>query len=156
MQVSITFPDLSHVPNDLAVMLRDVDANRTVNMRTSRNYVFTSGDSGAVRHLRIEVKPRGTQAAMLTSVSALPTTEGMQVVYALSAPGQVGIEVLNIAGRTVATVPAGYQEAGTHTALWSCRSATGTKVPRGQYLLKLQCQADDGTQTSRIVLGSVR
>ena len=155
-RVDVSFPDLSSVPGDLAVVLRDLATGRRVNMRTSRTYSFTSGEAGAHRRLRIEAKPRGQSAPILTSVAAQAGAGGMQIVYSLSAPAEVGIEVLNIAGRTVARVPCGYREAGTHTALWSGRNVGGSKAPPGRYLISVHCCSDDGTQSSRITPAQVR
>ncbi len=154
-RVDITFPDLSRVPADLSVTLTDVDAGRTLNMRTSHGYSFVSGAAGARRHLRVEARPRG-EGLVITAASARQTGQGVQVVYTLSGAADVRADILNIAGRTVATVPCGYQSSGTHTATWSGAGATGAKVPPGQYLISIQCTGDDGTQTSRVLPTQVR
>jgi hypothetical protein len=154
--VTITFPDLSGVPNGLSVTLRDMDAGRTVNMRTACCYSFTSGSSGVLRHLQIEVKPQQAQAATLTSVSTQSVAGKAQVVYTLSAAADVQLQVFNIAGRTVASIPIGYCEAGTHTTLWSGLNTNGSKVPAGNYLLQVGCKAGDGTASNRIVSMQIR
>jgi hypothetical protein len=148
--VTVRFPDLSAVPRDLAVMLTDVDAGRTINMRTSAGYSFTSGQGITVRHLRIAATPRTGPALTLSGVAVQSLSESVSVAYSLSAPADVQITVLNIAGRTVANIPVGYQTSGTHTSTWSRRNSTGSKVPAGQYLLRLRCRADDGTDVSQI------
>ena len=92
----------------------------------------------------------------MTAVSAQPTAAGVQVVYVLSAPAEVGIEVRNMAGRQIAVISQGIQEAGTHTAVWTRRASSGTRVPNGQYLLSMRSCSEDGTQTNRIVPVLVR
>jgi flagellar hook assembly protein FlgD len=106
--------------------------------------------------LRIEAQPRTTQAALLTAVSAQAATGGVEVVYSMTAAAQVQIEVVNIAGRKIATILGGYQSAGMHTAQWAGRNDGGTKVPPGQYLLTVQCTGEDGTRNSRIVTVGIR
>ncbi len=80
----------------------------------------------------------------------------VQIAYTLSAAADVEVQVLNMAGRTVATIPVEPSEAGTHTAFWPGRSASGSKVPPGQYLLRIDCKADDGVASTRLVTVGVR
>ena len=154
-RVEVAFPDLSAVPADLSLVLQDLDTGQSVNMRTSRGYSFTAGEDGASRHLRVEASPRGA-ALLITSASAHGTPAGTEVVYALSAAGDVRIEVLNIAGRKVAAIPSGYKAAGTHTARWAGTGLSGSKVPPGQYLISIRCTSDDGTQATRVLPARVR
>ena len=59
-------------------------------------------------------------APMVAGVAAVPTGIGaVQVAFTLSAPAEVEVRVLNIAGRSIATVaPAGTMAAGPKTLLW--------------------------------------
>ncbi len=155
-QVQVVFPDLSAVPANLALVLKDRDAGRSVNMRTTQSYSFVTGAQGAKRRLCIEATPRGTQPAILTSVAAQPAVRGLQVTYTLSAAAQVDVVVMNIAGRPVARVASGRQEAGTHTAVWSGQSLSGTRVPAGRYLVQVRSAAEDGTACTRVVAAAVR
>ncbi len=155
-RVDVLFPDLSAVASDLAVVMTDLESGRTVNMRTARGYSFTSGADGARRRLQVEVKPRRQVAAILTNITAQAAAGGTQIVYTLSAAADVQMQVLNIAGRVVARIPGGYQNAGTHTAMWPGRSLSGSKIPAGQYLISVLCSSEDGTQTTRILPVHVR
>jgi len=155
-EVRVSLPDLSPVSCDLAVVLKDLDAGRRVNLRTQRAYCFTSGEHGGVRHLRLEIKPREQGPALVTSALVQPGAAGVRVVYTLSAEAEVELRVTNIAGRMVAGIPLGTQEAGSHVAVWPCRSATGGRVPRGQYLIQVRCAGQDGTQMTRVVPTQVR
>jgi flagellar hook assembly protein FlgD len=56
--------------------------------------------------------------------------------------------ILNLAGRPVATLPEQNCAAGTTTLLWSGRSAQGTLVPSGTYLLRVTAHGADGSQAS--------
>ena len=155
-RVDIAFPNLSTVPAHLSLALRDLDADRTVNMRTSQGYSFTSGPNGARRHLRIEAEPRVRAASPLALVAAHPAINGVQIVYSLSTGAEVNVDVLNIAGRAIARVPCGHRNAGTHTAVWTRLSMKGTRAPSGRYLLSVRCRTEDGAQATRIISTHIR
>lgn len=155
-EVTVRFPDLSAVPRDLALTLTDLDAGKTLNMRTSAGYSFTAGPDLTTRHLRVAATPRTGPALALSGIAVQPTRETVTVTYTLSAPAEVEVRVLNLAGRTIATIPQGYQTGGTHTTTWSGRTTRGTQVPSGRYLLAFRCTADDGTQVQQMVAATVR
>ena len=68
------------------------------------------------------------------------------------AAGHVAVEVLNIAGRVIATVVTDRPlEPGINILLWNARSRTGTKVPPGRYLVKLTATSQSGPQQQMIV-----
>ena len=100
-EVELTWPDLNaEVPNDVRLVLEDLDGGQTVYMRTSINYRFRTGADGGTRHLRITAVGEGGALA-LQSMAAAPTAGGAMITYALSGPAEVSVEVLNIAGRLV-------------------------------------------------------
>ena len=41
--------------------------------------------------------------------------------------------------------------AGANTVLWNARSATGTMVPAGRYLIRVTARSDNGQQAQSIV-----
>ncbi len=87
-------------------------------------------------------------AFAITSATAVPSNAGIvQITYALSAPGDVEAEVLNIAGRPIRRL-AGQGEgvAGLNTLLWDRRSDTGLAVPTGRYIIRLRATSPDGEQ----------
>jgi len=148
--VRITWPDLSELPGDLVAYLVDPAAERRVYMRTQTAYEFTSGDEGSERVLRVEVAPR-EEGAMITSLSAGNAAGGAEIMFALSAPAQVQVDVLNIAGRRVRTIVTDRAcEAGITSLGWNCRSDRGVMVPSGAYLVRVTARTEDGAQASRI------
>jgi hypothetical protein len=85
----------------------------------------------------------------VTSLAALSTkVGGAEIVFSLSAPVDLTVSVLNIAGRPVATVvrdaPMG---AGVHRVIWSGRADSGTRAPNGTYLVRVAARDADGQQT---------
>jgi len=88
----------------------------------------------------------------MTGASALATARGAEVVFTLSADANVSAEVLNIAGRLVGRVCTDRAStAGVNVLLWDGRSATGTRVPAGRYLVRVMARSEDGAQTQSLV-----
>jgi len=97
----------------------------------------------------------GSAAALVTSLTALPTAAGVQATFTLAGAAPVTATVLNTAGRPVDTLAAERPlEAGTHTLVWDGNSATGLRVPPGMYLLRVTARAEDGRQSQ--MLAAVR
>jgi hypothetical protein len=93
-----------------------------------------------------------TSAALaLTSATAMPTEAGAEVAFALSAAADVTVEVLNIAGRVVAT-PRRQRahEAGLQRVIWTRQTLNGTSAPPGRYLVRITAQGGDGEQATAL------
>ncbi len=88
----------------------------------------------------------------VASATALPTAAGgAEIAFTLSAPAAVTIDVLNIAGRPVATVVHDRAaDAGTQRLVWSGQSAHGTRAPAGKYLVRITARIADGEQRTAL------
>ena len=96
----------------------------------------------------------GVATAMVTSLSAVPTAVGAQIVFTLSAPAEVQAEVLNIAGRPVKLLTRGTPfEAGTQTMVWTGQTEAGLAAPNGRYLVRVTARNEDGAESQ--ALGTV-
>ncbi|NLO05589.1 MAG: hypothetical protein GX131_07130, partial [candidate division WS1 bacterium] len=143
--VELTLPDLSGVPNDMAVYLTDLDTGKRMYARTLPSYSFTSGSEGALRHFELEVAPRGADNLTIRSASVQSGSAGVTIAVDVSAACNVNVEVLNIAGRSVRQiVEARALSAGRSDLMWDMRSTDGTLVPNGAYLIKVEAVADNG------------
>ncbi len=93
------------------------------------------------------VIPTGSGVAV-AGVAGLPTRgAGAEIVFSLSAPADVTVSVLNIAGRPIARVVRDRaSEAGAQRVLWSGRTLDGTLAPSGTYLVEVVAKAIDGVQ----------
>lgn len=93
--------------------------------------------------------------ALAVTAAAAPTASGAtQITLSLSAAATVSGSVCNLAGREVAVLDGRALESGVSTLLWSGRSSRGSKVPAGQYLVRLT--AVDGAGNTARCLVSVR
>ncbi|NPV45529.1 MAG: hypothetical protein HPY69_01120 [Armatimonadetes bacterium] len=92
----------------------------------------------------------GSASPLTLTAAAASTSAGAQITVNLSAAAQVGVEIKNLAGRTVAVLPQRSLGAGVHSLLWSGRGVTGTKVPAGQYLVCVRAVSRDGAQVQHL------
>jgi hypothetical protein len=90
-------------------------------------------------------------APALTAASACSTAGGAEIAFTLSAPASVSVEVLNLAGRTVATVAENVRvEAGLQRLVWSGRTTTGASAPAGAYLVRIAARSANGACTNAV------
>jgi FlgD Ig-like domain/Right handed beta helix region len=78
---------------------------------------------------------------------------GGTMTFALSAPATVEASVVNMAGRLVKRVCTGRaMDAGSQTLAWDGGTETGTRAPRGSYLVRLTARGADGSQAQALAL----
>ena len=82
------------------------------------------------------------------ALAARAVGAGCQVTYTLAAPADVDAVVLNLAGRVVARLAAGTQEAGVQTLAWNGRNLAGSLAPAGTYLVQVTARGADGAQST--------
>lgn len=84
------------------------------------------------------------------TATAQSTAAGVQIAVRLSAAAEVGVTVVNVAGRTVAMLEPRELPEGSSTLLWNGRSAAGSVVPAGQYLVRLQARTEEGARAEAL------
>ncbi len=149
--VTLRWPDMTSVPDDVRLVLVDKAADRRLYMRTASGYQYTACQP--VRHLQIVAEDTGRRGELVISglnvTTASSSGGGPTMIYTLSQPAQVWIEVRNISGVLVRQLRAGQsQPAGQQTVLWNTRNQTGALVPSGQYLLQVTAIAEDGQRNT--------
>jgi subtilisin family serine protease len=144
--VELGWPDLTQVPADRRVTLRDLQTGRSVNMRTTAGYSFRLADDQAGRQFEIVVAQRGVAALAVTGLQVAAGADVSQIAFTLSQDAAVEVQVLNIAGRAVRTVAAdSVMSAGANIATWNQRSDSGARVPAGRYLVTVTARGEDGS-----------
>ena len=79
-----------------------------------------------------------------------PFNPSTLIPYQLAASSYVRLEVFNLLGQRIATLVAGEQAAGVHTAVWDATDGSGQAVGAGVYLYRLTVGGEH--QTGRMVL----
>jgi hypothetical protein len=91
-------------------------------------------------------------ALAITATAAMPVGSGAEIVFTLCAPAEVSAEVVNIAGRPVATISGGGHvlSAGTQRLLWNARTNMDTLAPAGRYLVRITARSPGGQEASAL------
>ena len=78
-----------------------------------------------------------------------PFNPSTVIGYELYRPGWVTLRVYDLLGREVAALDEGEKSAGRHEAVWDGRNESGSRVPSGVYLYRLESggQAETGKMT---------
>ncbi|MGE5531291.1 MAG: Ig-like domain-containing protein [Bacteroidota bacterium] len=97
---------------------------------------------------RTSAAPIGVAAV---AAVATGTAQGAQLLVTLGSSSDVTVTIRNLAGRPVAVLQPGLLTAGAHTLLWNGRSATGTRVPAGTYLVEVAANTAAGGTTRALV-----
>jgi hypothetical protein len=99
----------------------------------------------------------GASALAVTSLAAVPSPVGAQVVFGLSSAANVTATAINIAGRPVRTIVRDrLLEAGMQTLVWDRKAENGLPVPSGAYLIRVDARDRDGRQTDAMTTVMVR
>lgn len=151
-EVELSFPNLSELPRDCHAFLVDTDAGRRQSLRTRASYRFASGAAGGERHFTVEVTTNGGAMLAVSGLRAVPTRgPAVDIAFDLSQPAHVQVEVLNAAGRRLGAVAVdGMLPKGRSAVVWNGRSARGTPVPAGVYVVRVNASAEDGEQASGV------
>lgn len=108
-------------------------------------------ESGVVDYIPYVGMGSGPARELVVTAAATPTRGGAEVVCTLSAPAEVTLQVLNLAGRLVAVpVATATLPAGTHRLPCGGRSLGGTRLPAGRYLLRLLARGTGGQQAGAL------
>jgi pimeloyl-ACP methyl ester carboxylesterase len=92
---------------------------------------------------RGEIRPR---------LEVFPNPFSMETTlkFTLAARVQVELGIFDVAGRQVRILRSGELDAGTHTATWDGRNASGTRVASGVYFARMRAGA--GERTERLIV----
>ena len=94
----------------------------------------------------VDSEPRSLQpaAVFLASPYPNPFNPVTTISYSIPEAAIARLEVVDLSGRTVATLMNGWQESGSHQIIWEARN-----MASGAYIIRL---ISDGASSSRIVI----
>ena len=152
--VTLTWPDLSEVPNDVRPVLTDLQTGRSAYMRTVTSYSFVAREGDEPREFEVSFADPAAGPVLTQAATAPNRLGGAEVSFRLMRAADVAVTVRNLAGRVVSKVPVGAGEVGLNRATWDGRSSRGLAVPAGRYVVEITATAlDNGEKAS--LLGSV-
>jgi hypothetical protein len=88
--------------------------------------------------------------ALRLAAAPNPFNPSTRIQFELALAGETSLDVLDIAGRHVATLVREWMRAGAHSTLWDGRDAHGVAVASGVYIARLRSGAGQAMQ--RLVL----
>ncbi|MBI1193819.1 MAG: T9SS type A sorting domain-containing protein [Bacteroidetes bacterium] len=92
--------------------------------------------------------PAMGRAIILSDLQASPNPaqDMLTLTYTLTQTEDLNLRVLDMTGRTVATLASGLQQAGTYNLTWNLKNDAGSDLPNGIYLL------EGNNRTERIMI----
>ena len=162
--VTLSFDELTSVPEAYDVWLLDDRLDVAHNLRARPTYRVVAPPDGRPQSLRMVVGHPSDMAALVGAAAEAPPEVMLQppypnpragevpltIPFGLPEAGPVTLRIYDTLGRHVATVLRETREAGTHSAVWDGRDATGTVLPSGTYILQLTAAGQSVSQ--RVVL----
>jgi hypothetical protein len=147
--VTLGWPDMSLLPNNVRPLLQDLATGQKVYMRTTSGYRFTA--QGAERRFQITIAVGTPGPLVVSALSVAPAAGRVSLCYTLGQQAAVTVEIRNIGGVLVRRLVAGEaQEAGAQTLAWNGRGDSGVAVPTGQYLITINAVTAEGQATQAI------
>ncbi len=103
----------------------------------------------------IEVNPLVEVAPIVAGVTLgpafpNPTAASTSVQFTLPSEGPVGLDVINVSGRRIATLLEATLPEGNHLATWNGRMSEGGTAPMGLYFVRLRAAGVE--KTTRVVV----
>lgn len=145
-RITLTWPDLSTLPKNLEVRLKDLATGREVYARTRGGYSYNSGEGGT-RRFRLTVGPRQTAPLMISDVSVSRTRGVPAVRFSLNRDAIVAVEIVGPNGKRVQHLTAEY--AGS-TGINSVSSGRADGLAPGLYLVQITATASDGVSSQAV------
>lgn len=152
-EVTLSWPDLAGVPDNVSLVLEDLTTGRRRLMRSTASYRFTLGPDGR-RPFRIYAR-RATGAGLaVAGVELRQGRSGASLSYTLTAPAEVTAVLASQSGRLLRVLETGRASTrGVNEIPFRAIDAQGRPLPNGIYRIDLIAVDEDGRQvrTSRIV-----
>ena len=150
-EVSLRAANVRTVPTTYRLRLTDQSTGRTVDLRHTPEYRFTSSGSNRFT-LTVERGARG--GALITSITIGTAGRGansVSISYVLAQDAQTEVTILGADGRVIANLQRGRAATrGVNTVVWNLRDNEGRTVPPGTYRVQIEARDSEG-QVARAV-----
>ncbi len=124
-----------------------VEPDKTYYYRLSD--ISTKGETSALSSVSVKTDklPETTE---MKNAYPNPFNPQTKIAYNLAIDTNVNISVFDLLGRQVKSLFNGNQTAGSHHVYWNATNETGSNVPSGCYLIRMQ--AGNTTQMQKVIL----
>ena len=114
----------------------EIDRSAVANRVYRYRLVAVEGGNGVVMDGPIVVDSQPALESKLVEVGPNPAKGRVTVLFALQHEGTIDIDMLDVQGRSVASLARGMWPAGTHAVEWNGSMRNGAPAPPGIYLLR--------------------
>ena len=155
-QVTLTWPNMSQVPKNVAFRITDVATGTSRNMRQTSGYTFTAA-ANTSRQFTVQATAGTASKAIIGNVvvsqgKGLDRNAPFTISYTLSADATTTIRILGANGQEVYTATRGRADvAGENTATWAMRDNANRAVAPGIYRVEITAETTDGERVRKIV-----
>jgi hypothetical protein len=94
----------------------------------------------------------GASALTILSLVPNPFNPSTQILFETRTSGRVTMEIYNVDGSRVVTVPVGHVGPGTHWTQWDGRDASGEDVASGVYFVRLRGGRGESQTVKAVVI----
>jgi hypothetical protein len=94
----------------------------------------------------------GAEMLTILSLAPNPSNPSLKVNFETRRSGQVTMEIFDVRGRRVKTVPLGFTEPGRYWAHWDGRDASGDNVASGVYFVRLRGAKGESQTVKAVVI----
>lgn len=131
-------------PKAMGALLVDLDANKSVYMRTCAGYRYKNDASGK-RRFRVIIDEEATAPLKVMQLRAVQLRDGkIAISFTLSHDARVDCTIRTLTGRVVRKLSRpGIVQRGQVTMLWDGKDAQGRQVPSGVYMVVVQPTTED-------------
>ncbi len=151
---AVTWPNISSLPSNVRLTIKDLKTGRSVDMRRSSSTSY-SALSKSTRSFLVEATPLGTTALRIgttrTQYSKSGSTRTARLQYVLSNSSHTTVRVLKNGVEVVKLAVDQVDAAGTRILSWNCTKGMGAPVDAGQYVFELSCEGPAGDVATRQV-----
>lgn len=153
-EVILTWPNITTVPRNMRLTLKDVATNTTRDLRFQNSYSYTV-DEPTVREFVLTMEPAGTARAIIGNVTvSRPGRDANSPVvinYTLSAEAMTTIKIMNN-GKEVYSFHRGRSDiAGQNQVSWNLRDSANRAVAPGTYQVEIRAETSNGEVVRKIV-----
>jgi len=154
-ELTLTWSELSSLPNTVRLWLVDTATGQVVSLRTASAYRFRMDTQQ--RRLRIVAQQGQTPLRLVgVRVSALRGT-GAMVQGSITAPAFLTVTIRSLTGRVVRVLAKDQSmAAGRWQLLWDGRSQEGATLPPGIYLCDITARDELGSHARTVVPVTIR
>lgn len=151
-RVTLNWNDIVSPQRRMRTVIKDEATGKTIVMRQTGAYEFTSDDAMTPRTFTIASAPEIGGRLAIGGVRVAGSGRGngsFSIEYSLTADANVSVRVLSQSGRPIADLAAGSRSAGPSAVTWSGRDSRGKSVAPGVYIVQITAESASGERVRR-------